>query len=97
MTDLLTQEVVVGDTPGSPNGAIAPIKGTQGLVKADLRRQYVAGSGLAWYAAMRISLKVKFALEIWALNCRYWWHEEQAIRDLRAQYREARQEAWRCH
>lgn len=60
MTTTLTQPTVIGDTPGSPNGQIAPIIGTPGLVKADPRRQYVAGSGLAWYANYAKSLPWAF-------------------------------------
>jgi len=60
MTDTLAQSVVTGDTPGSPNGAIAPIAGTAGLVTADPRRQYVAGSGLAWYSNYARSLPWAF-------------------------------------
>lgn len=60
MTDILTQPVVTGDTPGSPNGQIAPIVGNAGLVTADPRRQYVAGSGLAWYSNYARSLPWAF-------------------------------------
>lgn len=56
MTDTLTERVTTGDTPGSPNGRIAPIAGTQGKVIADPRRQYVAGSGQAWYSNYARSL-----------------------------------------
>jgi hypothetical protein len=60
MTDTLALPVVTGDTPGSPNGQIAPIRGTPGMVTADPRRQYVAGSGLAWYTNYARSLPWAF-------------------------------------
>ncbi len=60
VTDILTQEIVVSDTPGSPNGQVAPIAGSAGVIKADPRRQYVAGSGLAWYSNYARSLPWAF-------------------------------------
>lgn len=60
MTDTLTELVTTGDTPGSPNGHVAPIAGTTGKVTADPRRQYVAGSGLAWYSNYARSLPWAF-------------------------------------
>jgi hypothetical protein len=56
MTDTLTQPIVINDTPGSPSGQIAPIAGTKGEITADPRKQYVAGSGLAWYTNYARSL-----------------------------------------
>lgn len=60
MTDTLTDLVTINDTPGSPNGAVAPVVGTTGKVTADPRRQYVAGSGLAWYSNYARSLPWAF-------------------------------------
>jgi hypothetical protein len=60
MTDTLTQPVTIGDTPGSPSGKIAPIAGNSGIVTADPRRQYVAGSSLAWYSNYARSLPWAF-------------------------------------
>jgi len=60
MTNTLALPVTTGDTPGSPNGQIAPIPGTSGMVTADPRRQYVAGSSLAWYSNYARSLPWAF-------------------------------------
>lgn len=49
---LLTETVVVGDTPGAPNGSLAPTAGRATVLRADPRREYVAGGvggSSAWY------------------------------------------------
>lgn len=56
----LAQSVIVGDTPGSPNGAIAPIVGTSAVLTADPRRQYVSAGAYAWYQNYARSLPWAF-------------------------------------
>lgn len=48
----LADTVTVGDTPGAPNGTLAPSAGRTTIIRADPRREYVAGGvggSSAWY------------------------------------------------
>lgn len=49
MAEELTQDVVIGGTPGSANGAIPAMPGTAYEIKAAPDQEYTAGGTLQWY------------------------------------------------